>query len=129
MEVKISFNGKYFEVKLVGNATIEDCRRYFDQLTSHQNFAPGALILSDETELELEELTTPKVMTMASIFRSRREIFGPARFAAYSDSDLTYGLNRMFQGHTQVHWNGEIRAFRSRTEALKWLLGDPEEQQ
>ncbi len=122
MEFKIVFVDDHFEVKLTGKAYVDDCRRYFDRLTSHEQWKPGSLVLSDETELELSHLTNEDVKMIAGICGERKDIMGATRFAAYVRSELVYGMNRMLQAHAEIKWDAQIRVFKTQSEALAWLL-------
>ncbi len=122
MEFEISFVNDHFEVKLTGKAGADDCRRYFDCLTSHAQWRPGSLVLSDETELELSHLSSEDVRAIAAVCGERKDIMGATRFAAYVGSELAYGMNRMFQAHAEIKWDAQICVFKTRSEALAWLL-------
>lgn len=121
MEFKIFFTGDRFDVKLSGKSSVEDCKKYFAQLTSHEHWKPGSAVFSDETELELNHLSADEIGTMADICRNYKDVIGTARFAAYVKSDFIYGMNRMFEAHAEIEWDAVIRAFKNRSDALAWL--------
>lgn len=102
MDFKISFESGHFHVKLSGKSNVEDCRHYFDQLVSHDYWKPGSLVLSDETELEVGHLSTDEIRSMACICEKMKDDIGTTRFAAYIESELVYGMNRMFQAHAEI---------------------------
>lgn len=124
MDFKISFESGHFDVKLSGKSNIEDCRHYFDQLVSHDHWKPGSLVLSDETEVEVGHLSANEIHAMAYTCENMKDAFGTARFAAYVESDLGYGMNRMFQAHAQIKWDAVVEVFRNRSNALEWLYSN-----
>ena len=122
MEYEVLFNDNHFEVKLTGPPNVKDCDAYFEYLTSHKNWLPGSLVLSDETELEIVHLTTADIVGISEVCRQASEVVGTARFAAIVPEDLQYGLQRMLQGHVELKWDATVVGFRSRKDALSWLL-------
>ena len=123
MEFEISFaEDGCFVVKLTGKANAKDCAAYFDRLTAHTQWKPGSLVLSDETELEAGHLTEEDMEAMASVCDQRKGAIGSARIAAFVQSDLVYGMNRMWQVYVEPHWNATVQVFKSKAEAMAWLF-------
>ena len=69
------------------------------------------------TKADVEDLEA-----MAGACGERRTVIGAARFAAFVPHDLVFRMNRMFQVYVEPYWDATIYAFRSRAEALAWLL-------
>ena len=122
MDFKIAFINDHFQVKLSGKANVADGRKYLRQLTSHEKWRPGSLVLSDETELEVKSLSVDDIESIALICNDIRHALGLARIAAYVSSDLTYGMNRMLQAHAEREWDAQLRVFRTRSDAQEWLF-------
>jgi len=122
MEYKVTFIDGYFDVKLIGKSSVEDSAAYFDFLIAHKRWSPGSLVLSDETEIEIGHLTVNDLEQISKVCGERRTAIGAARFAAVVPKDLLYGMNRMFQVYVEPSWDAKINAFRTRDEALTWLL-------
>ena len=118
----MEFVDGYFDVKLIGKASIEESAAYFDYLITHTQWKPGSLVLSDETNIEIGHLTINDLEKIATVCQERRTAIGSARFAAVVPKDLLFGMNRMFQVYVEPYWDAAIFAFRSRDEALKWLF-------
>ena len=122
MDFKIAFINDHFEVKLSGKANVADGRKYLYQLTSHEKWRPGSLVLSDETELDVKSLSVDDIESIALICNDIKHELGTARIAAYVSSELTYGMNRMLQAHAEKEWDAQLRVFRTRLDAQKWLF-------
>ncbi|MBN2428807.1 MAG: hypothetical protein JXK94_10770 [Deltaproteobacteria bacterium] len=122
MEYKVDFVDGYFDVKLFGKSCVEESAAYFDYLITHKQWRPGSLVISDETDLEIRHLTINDLEKIAKVCEERRTAIGSARFAAVVPQDLLFGMNRMFQVYVDPYWDATIDAFRSRDEALAWLL-------
>lgn len=122
MKYTVDFVDRYFDVKLIGKSSVKESAAYFDYLISHDKWKPGSLVLSDETNIELEHLTISDLEEISRICGERRVQIGTARFAAIVPKDLLFGTNRMFQVYVEPFWDAEINAFRSREEAMAWLL-------
>lgn len=121
MEFRVSFIDGYFDVKLTGKANVHDWIAYLDHLLTHEQWKPGSLVLSDETDLRARHLTAEEIRAMAGVCGERRHAIGEARLAVFVESDLVYGLNRMLEGYVEPYWDATFDVFRSRAEAMKWL--------
>ena len=124
MEYKVTFIDGYFDVKLIGKSSVEDSAVYLDFLIAHKEWRPGSLVLSDETEIVIGHLTVNDLKRISKVCGERRTAIGAARFAAVVPRDVLFGMNRMFQVYVEPFWDAVICAFRSRDEALAWLLSD-----
>ncbi len=122
MEYKVAFVNGYFDVKLIGKSSVEDAAAYFDYLIAHKQWRPGSLVLSDETNIEIGHLIIKDLEEFSRICGERRTAIGSARFAAIVPQDLIFGINRMFQVYVEPYWDATIDAFKSRDDALSWLL-------
>jgi len=124
MEFSISFIDGYFDVKLADKVDPVGCREYLDHLTAHERWKPGSLVLSDETGVEVTHLTQKDMMALAKVCESRKNAIGAALIAVHVETEFGYGMSRMFQGFLASHWNATVRAFKSRSGALSWLLSE-----
>lgn len=122
MEYKVEFVDGYFDVKLTGKPDVKDSAAYLDCLIAHEQWQPGSLVLSDDTDFEAGQLTQSDLMRIANVCGERRAAMGFARIAAVVPRELVFGMNRMFQVYVEPYWDVKSYAFRSREEALAWLL-------
>jgi hypothetical protein len=112
----------YLEVKLSGRPTPDAFDKYFEALLAHDNWNPGIPVLTDETNLDADTITVREVRDIADVCARRKSELGPLRTAILVAGDLEYGMNRMWEVFIEGRWDVESALFRSRDEALAWLL-------
>jgi hypothetical protein len=103
---------------IAGVFTLADGLAHQEKLLKHPDFDPGFSQLLDCTHVARVELTPEDVRRLA-----QTSIFSPdARRAILVESDLAFGLARMFVIFRESFGEKGIRVFRNLDEALYWVL-------
>ncbi len=101
-----------------GEVTGEDLLAHARALASTPGRPPRELVdLSDRTEVPI---STEVVRGLAEYLSAADENVPGSRVALVAKSDAIFGMMRVFQAHRE-HANVELRVFRDRDEALRWL--------
>ncbi len=108
-------------MKTSGKATSAGYIELLNTLCAHEHWRSGSLVLSDELELDTSGLETKDVVAVADVFGAMRTEIGASRFATIVQSNLVFGLNRMWEMYVGDKWDGEACVFRDRKEAMEWL--------
>ena len=122
MKFSITPRDGYLEVKFTGRPTPDGFARYCDALVHHKDWKPGSLVLTDDTDLDASSITVGEVRAIAEVLGRYRKEHGKARTAIVAPRDLVYGMIRMWGVFIEGKWDVETMVFRSRDEALAWLL-------
>lgn len=97
-----------------GVVTLEDGMQHNALLRADPDFHPAMRQLSDARGAE-SAVSEPDIRGLA-----RRSAFGPeSRRAILVSDDALFGVSRMYESRAQTA--GEVRVFRSLSEALDWL--------
>jgi hypothetical protein len=123
MDFTIKTRDGFLELVLTGSTEVSVFAESFDALTSRADWNPGARILVNETGMSAESTTIQEVREIALVCVQRKERFGSARGAILVSRELEYGLNRMWDVFVEDKWDVETALFRSRDEAVAWLMG------
>jgi hypothetical protein len=107
---------------LTGKADINGYIKLLEDITTHEFWQPGSLVLSVETELDTSHFSTGDVKRIAKACGEKREVIGPAKFAAVAEADHIFGINRMWEVYVSDLWDAEAYVFKSKKEALEWLV-------
>ena len=122
MEFCITAKKGFFELRLAGDIDPGKYPEIFNALFTHTDWKPGTPLLVDESALRAADLTVAGLKEIAEICTSRRADFGATRMSMYVSGELEYGLNRMWHVFIEGGWEVEGNVFRSREEAMAWLL-------
>ena len=101
-----------------GRVTLDDVLQSRRQLLSDPDFDPSFSQLGDLSAVTGTDITADEVRIVAE--NSPFSLTG--RRALVGESPEIYGLARMFSILRDLHGEREIRVFRTRHEALLWLL-------
>jgi hypothetical protein len=124
MKYELNYREGFFEVKTSGDAEPGGIKEFFDSMLVHEKWKPGTSFLVDHSELKLGHLTVNEVREIADgCVRPRAEL-GQARSASVTPLDEQYGLVRMWEVFVEGRWDVIHQAFRSRDEAISWLMND-----
>lgn len=94
-----------------------DFRGHMERLLGHPDFRPEFSQLLDFREVKDVVITTEEIVLLAA-----RNVFSPkSRRAFVVNSDLHFGLVRMFGSHREFAGEQGIRLFREMQPALDWL--------
>jgi hypothetical protein len=101
-----------------GVLTIADALGHQEKLPKDPDFDPSFSQLFDVTHVTDVQLTAEDVRTLA-----RTSVFSPdSRRAVLVDSDLKFGLARMFEVLRDTMGEKGIRVFRNLDDALDWIF-------
>ena len=101
-----------------GALTIADALGHQEKLPKDPDFDPSFSQLLDVTHVTDVQLTAEDVRTLA-----RTSVFSPdSRRAILVDSDLKFGLARMFEVLRDTMGEKGIRVFRNLDDALDWIF-------
>ncbi len=121
MNYTITYADTYFYCKLTGTADVNGYKKFLEDITNHESWKPGSLVLSDETGLDTSSLFSDDAELVAIECGKKREIVDTAKFAAVAQADLIFGMNRMWEVYVSDLWDAEAIAFKSKKKALEWL--------
>lgn len=101
-----------------GVCTVDDVLRFREQVLKDSDFDPSFSQLADFTAVTQFDVTAGEVRMLAGM-----NPFSPdSRRALVAESGVVFGLARMFEILRGLKGETHIRVFRSRSEALAWLL-------
>ena len=124
MEYEIHQRKGFVEVVTHGDGDVEVFQRIMNEAFSHPDWKPGVSILIDHSNFNAEPLTVDGMKTLAGMVSAARVELASSRMAIVVPGDLQYGLGRMWQVYIEDKWDGASEVFRSREDALGWLISD-----
>jgi len=105
-----------------GVLTRDDMIGHQNRLLKDPDFDPSFSQLIDFTHVAQVDVTPEDIL-----FLAERHVFSRnSHRAILAESDLTYGLSRMFEMIRDAKGETGVRVFRDRDEALAWALGSEE---
>ncbi len=124
MKYELNYREGFFELTTDGDADPEGIKEFLDPLLAHEKWKTGTPFLVDHSELNLGHLTVNEVRNIADVTVRPRAELGQARCATVAPRDEQYGLVRMWEVFVEGRWDVIHRVFRSRDEAVSWLMND-----
>jgi hypothetical protein len=124
MKFELSSREGFFEVKTYGDAEPGGIKESINSMLAHEKWKPGTSFLIDHSELNFGHLTINEIHAIASACVRLRAELGQARCATLAPRDEQYGLVRMWEAFIDGKWDVIHQAFRSRDEAVSWLMND-----
>jgi hypothetical protein len=123
MPYSIQANGDLVDVSLSGRLDYETIRGMLDELAEMATAAlPARLnVLVDETDASPGLLGPREIRSW--IERWKRAELMEGRLAVVAPSMVMFGLNRMAQGLAGSDADQHLAVFRTRDDAMLWLLG------
>ena len=101
-----------------GDCTADDVLEFRKQVLKDHDFDPSYSQLADFTGVTKVDFSPDEVRMLAAI-----SPFSPqSRRALVADNQLIFGLSKMFGILRNLRGEKLIRVFRTRSEALDWLL-------
>jgi hypothetical protein len=104
--------------KATGSLTAVELLRFVNEV-----WAPArAPVLFDAVDASIAQITAEDIRKLADTATTLRRTSGlSAKLAIAAAADVDFGLARMFQSFADVNNGGNVRVFRSVTEAVSWL--------
>jgi hypothetical protein len=99
-------------------------KEFLGPMLAHEKWKTGTSFLVDHSELNLGHLTVAEVRDIADVSVRPRAELGRARCATVAPRNVQYGLVRMWEVFVEGRWDVIHQAFRSRDEAVSWLMND-----
>jgi hypothetical protein len=112
----------YVHVALRGRPRLEMVLSMFSELEQLASKDAELFVLIDESEMKAALLSPGELRAMIDGLKASPGL-RRSRIAIYAPSPLVYGLNRMAQAFAGERWEDRLKAFRSKGEAERWLLG------
>lgn len=112
----------FVEVVWDGQVTFKDLKDYETYYTQ-QYAAESHSELLDFSSITETDLTEPQLHAIADLAGSKNSVYPFTQLALIVNSQLHYGLGRMFGGirESQPESQKEVGVFYKRDDALKWL--------
>ena len=107
-----------------GVAEVEEFRGMADAIIAHEEFGPGVAILFDFTDLDIGDLSTIDVRSIARILTSQESRFRKGRWAILVGSPLCFGMVRMLCSFIYGKIDVSANVFMDSTFAVRWLESD-----
>lgn len=123
MEHTIQFDaeGGYVLLTTSGKASIEGFQRMHREMVSHPEWSRNIHLLMDHRGLDSREVSAEDVQHMALWRTDLKKLSDHIRIATVVETDLGFGLMRMWETLTEGIVRAEHRIFRSMDEAKAWL--------
>jgi len=96
-----------------------------EQVYRRPDFDPSHHVLWDLRASELAAFTSADIERTATHVAARWTPAPGTRAALVVARDLDYGLSRMYEQILAASWTGELRVFRGRDAAERWLFETP----
>ncbi len=113
----------WFTSRWTGPLTDEEILTTYLEFHRGAEWKPGMGELVDLTQADMSRITADGLAALATAIT---EVFdeanvSAARTAVYSETDLPFGLARLYEAYT-LESPESVQVFRDRDEALGWLL-------
>ena len=123
LEYNLTYHDGFFEGTTSGDAEADQFGELLDLMLAHAEWKPGTPYLHDHTDLNAGPLTVDDVGRVAQLCADRRADLGAGKCALIMVRDLEFGLARMWGSLVEDKWDVEANIFRTREEAIAWLMG------
>lgn len=110
------------EVVASGKASPAGDAALIQAILMHPQFRRGIPVLLDQTDLEIGHLSQQELREVADLCVSISDTLGDGSCAVVVATDLAYGFGRMFESYLDGRVAFRTRIFRTREDALAWLL-------
>ena len=101
-----------------GICDAEDVRQFRKHLSNDRNFDPSFSELADFTRVTNVKFTPDEVRMLAEV----SPFSAHSRRALVAEDQLIFGLSKMFSILRSLRGDDDLRVFRSRREAMAWLM-------
>jgi len=122
VEFSVQYHNGFFEVKTFGDAEVGKFRDILEALVTHEKWKSGTALLINHTELNSASLTTDDMRTIVNFNAQYSGQVGKSKCAHLVARDIEFGMVRMWEGWAENKWDVSEKLFKSRDEAIAWLL-------
>ena len=117
----ISYVNGIFHTILKGEPDPLSLELYYKSLTSHHEWGIFTKVLSDERAIDYERIKSADMIELVAISISFKNKIKKASFAIYVNSNLNFGMARVWKTYIDTEWDAETGIFRSYEDARSWL--------
>lgn len=111
----------YVQLTTSGEASVEGFQRMHREMIAHERWRRGLNLLMDHRRLDSTGLRGTDVQRMSMWRGDLRNLPDGVKIATVVETDLGFGLMRMWETLTEGVLRAEHRIFRSLDEAKEWL--------
>lgn len=115
----------YVVITTSGQASMDGFQQMHRDMVAHPGWKPGFNLLMDHRALDSSRMAGQDVERIALWRSGLSELAGTSKIAAVVETDLGFGLMRMWHSHIEDFIPAEFRIFRSLDGARQWLTEEP----
>lgn len=115
----------FFHSRLKGKPDPLSLEAYYMSLTSHSKWGNISKVFSDETAINYRHIKADDMKTLVTCSISFRNKTKKSSFAIYVNSNLNFGMARVWKSYIDIVWEANVEIFRSYKDALSWLSECP----
>lgn len=119
--IKTNDDLKCLLVTARGVASGEDFINIAKALISHPSFKSGISVFHDYSVVNVEEMSSPEVRNISNFVTANKHQFDNGKWAIEFNTELGFGLARMFQAFTENNVKLQIKIFKKHQDAWNWL--------
>jgi len=119
IDLRIDSDAGILYTTLRGAVTVNEIVDAFNRLFKSPDFRPGLSGLADTRESQFSS-SQSDVRRLADLMIENRDRIGPSRTAIVVDSDIDYGMARMYEVFAEQSMT-ETRVFKDIDQAMIWL--------
>ena len=122
MEFEIHPRNGFIEAITHGDGDVAVFQQLLGGVLEHPDWEKGYGVLIDHSDLNTAPLTVGGMAALADMIKIARTDLGKSKMAIFVPDDLQYGLGRMWQVFVENKWDGASEIFRSKADAIRWLM-------
>lgn len=122
--IEFDIEKRYAIITTSGKATVEGFLELHHGRVNHPAWTGGMNLLLDHRQLDSTALSTMEVQRLAALGLQPGELSRPEKIATVVETDLGFGLTRMWEGYVESRGTTNHRIFRSLEAAKKWIEED-----
>ena len=119
IDLRIDRDAGILYTTIRGEVTVDEIVDAFNKLFQSPDFRPGLSGLADLRESRITS-SLSNVRRLAELMIENRDRIGPSRTAIVVDSDIDYGMARMFEVFAEQSM-AETQVFKDIDQAMIWL--------
>lgn len=119
MPIQLKWQNHGVEFFCTGITTGPECIDANQQVVSNPRLPELVYQIVDLSRVENFDVTSAETRTLTQMDQQASEIIKGVRVAMVCPGDLTFGMSRVYAGHSSSGWLVEV--FRTRGEAEVWL--------
>lgn len=121
-EIMIDEQRNIFIANTNGAIDIEAEKDMIYDVISHPKWNSQYNLLFDHSNSSLENFQTIDIQKLSRLLKNQSEKLGMIKLGIVLNSDVNYGMGRMWEAYTRYDVKCDIKIFRTYTEAELWLV-------